>query len=95
MSTAAAPKRYSAATSVSVASERCAYCKGSGCMPESRVPCHAFLGRGTVQVTQPSTTCPKCKGLGRVHDDRHMARCLTCLGTGWLRTDLHLFYGLL
>jgi DnaJ-class molecular chaperone len=67
----------------SYASEKCAWCEGSGKRAVSIgyvISCLVCGGKGTVLVANPSGPCRQCDGRGRRSLN---AACLTCSGTGW------------
>jgi DnaJ-class molecular chaperone len=67
----------------SYASEKCAWCTGSGQRAVSIgyvISCLVCGGKGTVLVAKPSGPCRQCDGRGRRGIN---SACLTCAGTGW------------
>ena len=63
---------------------RCAYCKGKGTDPwglmSALSSCQVCHGNGVVQIGEPYTTCPVCKGRGNERNTR--VTCSTCKGKG-------------
>jgi len=63
----------------------CAFCKGSGKDPFRILSpisaCQVCLGRGTVELAEPHTSCCYCRGFGvNPHDGR--LTCPVCWGKG-------------
>jgi len=58
----------------------CAYCKGTGVHPGTRMDCLVCRGRGVVHIEEPVEKCPDCGGT-RVEKLGFMP-CLTCKGKG-------------
>ena len=62
----------------------CAFCKGSGVQPHTRLTCSSCGGRGFQTVRAPKAVCPHCHGAGvDPASERHMS-CSTCHGAGWV-----------
>jgi len=60
---------------------RCAFCCGSGHVPQrSNATCTACRGSGVIRVRPPIQVCPKCKGRGRQLG--HPLYCGSCHGSG-------------
>ena len=59
---------------------RCAFCRGSGVYPGSRLTCTSCMGKGVVCVREPAEPCPACEGAGAVLG--HALPCSTCGGKG-------------
>ncbi len=75
--------------------ETCNLCNGNGrienYVPVSirRIPsersymdCPGCFGKGTVEVVEPVTECPRCLGAGWLPADGML--CPACHGSGWL-----------
>jgi DnaJ-class molecular chaperone len=66
----------------------CAFCRGTGVHPGSRMVCTSCDGVGTVEVAEAAAMCPCCSGTGRAGDDpKHSAlhiplSCVSCGGKG-------------
>ncbi len=66
--------------------EPCPKCDGTGSETKKRVSCHTCSGSGQLRQMSQSifgqfvrmTTCPDCRGIGKVPE----ARCSACRGTG-------------
>lgn len=62
----------------------CAYCKGSGVHPHTRLTCSSCGGRGLQTVREPKAICPRCGGDGvDPVSERHLS-CPGCHGAGWV-----------
>lgn len=59
---------------------RCAFCRGSGVFPGSRLTCTSCMGRGVVTVKEPAQACPACAGAGSLL--AHALPCSICGGKG-------------
>lgn len=59
---------------------RCAFCRGSGVFPGSRLTCTCCMGRGAVTVKEPAEACPACGGAGVAAG--HSLPCSVCMGKG-------------
>lgn len=61
---------------------KCAFCKGTGIYPGSRVgKCASCRGKGEVKVKSPVIQCPVCKGRGKSLNSPILS-CLQCKGIG-------------
>ena len=66
----------------------CAFCRGTGVHPASRLTCTTCGGLGTVEVPINTASCPCCDGSGRAvgHDGGHWPdaplSCICCGGKG-------------
>ena len=71
----------------------CAFCRGTGVYPGSRLTCTTCGGVGTVQVPADAVTCPCCGGSGRAADyiwpDSPLS-CSCCYGKGVVAVALSL-----
>jgi len=61
---------------------KCAFCRGSGVFPASRLTCTVCMGKGMVTVEEPAETCRACRGAG-VTAGRSLP-CSRCGGKGLL-----------
>lgn len=68
----------------------CAFCRGTGVHPGSRLTCTTCGGVGTVEVNAGAVTCPCCGGTGRAAEcaryiwpDSPLS-CLWCGGKGFV-----------
>lgn len=60
----------------------CAYCRGLGVQPRTRLTCSGCYGRGVQTVREPHATCPRCGGGGAdPASERHLS-CSGCHGAG-------------
>ena len=60
----------------------CAYCKGTGLIPDTRgSKCHICRGEGTSHIEGPVVRCPFCNGRG-VSKVSSRAACPVCKGKG-------------
>jgi DnaJ-class molecular chaperone len=58
----------------------CAFCRGSGVFPGSRLTCTSCMGKGAVTVEEPARTCPACGGAGSLAGQA--LPCSACGGKG-------------
>lgn len=63
---------------------RCAYCRGSGVHPHTRLTCSGCAGRGFQTVREPLASCPRCGGSGEETGSELHLSCLGCHGAGWV-----------
>ena len=63
----------------------CAFCKGSGVQPGSRLNCSGCRGTGAHTVSKPQAKCPVCSGVGRSSGSLNLP-CTKCSGAGVVRT---------
>ena len=61
---------------------QCAFCKGTGVYPRSRLTCTACGGLGVHVVTERTKTCPNCLGHGAEPASESGFYCLVCHGAG-------------
>lgn len=61
---------------------QCAFCRGTGVYPRSRLTCTACGGLGVHLVLEPAKTCPNCLGLGVEPSSEPGFYCLVCHGAG-------------
>lgn len=67
---------------------RCAFCRGIGVYPRSRLTCTACGGAGMSTVPEPNKTCPHCLGTGMEPHSEARFYCLTCRGTGVVASEV-------
>ena len=61
---------------------RCAYCKGTGLIPNTRgSKCHICKGEGDIIVEGPAVRCPFCNGRG-TSERASRVTCPVCKGKG-------------
>lgn len=69
--------------------EPCGLCGGLG--TNTRSPCAACNGKGSVLVHQPSIKCPRCGGDGKASGSQGLIYssriCIICRGSGWVLTS--------
>lgn len=58
----------------------CAFCRGSGIFPGSRLTCTCCMGRGMVTVQEPVGVCAACRGAGSRAGQT--LPCSVCAGKG-------------
>ena len=72
----------------------CAFCRGTGVYPNSRLTCIACDGVGTVELPDDSIVCSHCGGSGRTADCKDcpwsdsIFPCQHCKGTGYIVRSL-------
>jgi DnaJ-class molecular chaperone len=65
----------------------CAFCRGTGVHPGSRLTCTTCGGAGRVETTAAAVTCRCCDGTGRSADDiwpDSPLSCVCCGGKGFV-----------
>jgi DnaJ-class molecular chaperone len=63
----------------------CAYCRGLGIAPHTRLTCSSCGGRGAQTVREPHATCHRCGGDGADPASERGLSCLDCHGAGVVR----------
>jgi DnaJ-class molecular chaperone len=72
----------------------CAFCRGSGIYPNSRLTCISCDGVGMVEIPADAIACPHCGGSGRTADCKDcpfpdsVFPCQHCKGTGYMPSSL-------
>ena len=58
----------------------CAFCRGTGNHPHTRLTCSSCLGRGVFTMREPLGKCPDCSGRG--NRPPSSLPCASCSGRG-------------
>lgn len=61
---------------------QCAFCRGTGVYPRSRLTCTACGGLGVHPVAERTKMCPNCLGFGVEPSSEPGFYCLVCHGAG-------------
>jgi DnaJ-class molecular chaperone len=64
----------------------CAFCRGSGVHPHTRLTCGGCGGKGLQTVREARAICPRCRGDGVDPVSEQHLYCSACHGAGWVHT---------